>query len=161
MKRVVLYTCVVCVVLGIALMAAGKATHLFYTLESVNYFLADPMDYVTHEANGWLFLEGFPIGGNYKRQYDDVEVPGALLVEVKGKLTPDGANGNFEGPVSLYIDGMNCVGRFRASRVDYYETGSWVLHCADGSKIQDTFHFVFTGPVFVAEGSGRLLTPHE
>lgn len=160
MKRTLFSVLVVSVVLGVAVLAAGKATHLFYTIESVNYFLGDPMDYVTHEADGWLFIEGFPIAGNYVRQYDGIEVPGALLIEVKGKVSPDGADGNFEGPVSLYIDGMDCVGRFRAKRVDFYETGSWVLQCPDGSKIQDTFHFMFTGPVFFAEGSGRLLTPH-
>ena len=161
MKRTLVPTCVVCVVLLAAAMAASKATHLFYTIESDCFFLANPLDYVTHEADGWLFLEGFPIAGNYVRQYDGTEVPGALLVEVNGKVTPDGADGNFHGPVSLYIDGMDCVGRFRAKRVDFYETGSWVMQCPDGSKIQDTFHFWFTGPVFYAEGSGRLLTPHE
>ena len=160
MKRIFFAMFVVSVVLGVAVLAGGKATHLFYTTDSVVWMLASPFAFVTHEADGWLFFEGFPIYGNYQRHYDGETDLGALLIEVKGKFSPDGANGKFEGPASLYIDGMDCVGRFRASRIDYYETGSWVLQCPDGSKIQDTFHFVFSGPVFVAEGSGRLLTPH-
>ena len=160
MKRCVLSACVACVVLGVAVPAAGQATHLFYTVESENFFLGNPLDFVSHEANGWLFLESFPIFGNYQRKYDGTTVPGTLLIEVDGKVSPDGADGNFHGPISLNINEMYCVGRFRAKRVDFFETGSWVLQCPDGSIIQDTFHFVFSGPVFLAEGSGRLLTPH-
>ena len=160
MKRMLFTVLVVSVVLGVAVLAAGKATHLFYTTESTIWFVDSPLNYVTHEADGWLFIEGFPIHGAYQRIYDGVTVPGALLIEVKGKVSPDGAEGNFKGLVSLYIDDMDCVGRFRAKRVDYYEAGSWVLQCPDGSKIQDTFHFNFTPPVMAVEGSGRLLTPH-
>jgi len=151
---------VVSVVLGVAVLAAGKATHLFYTTDSVTWMFDSPLDFVIHEADGWLFIEGFPLYGAYQRIYDDVTVHGALLIEVKGKVSPDGADGNFEGLVSLFIDEMDCTGRFRSKRVDFQETGSWVLQCPDGSKIQDTFHFVFTPPVSAVEGSGRLLTPH-
>jgi hypothetical protein len=160
MKRVLFTMFVVSVVLGVAVLAAGKATHMFYTTESTIWFGDSPLNYVTHEANGWLFIEGFPIYGNYQRHYDGETDSGALLIEVKGKASLDGADGNFEGPVSLYIDGMDCVGRFRNKRVDFQETGSWVLQCPDGSKIQDTYHFIFTPPVSAVEGSGRLLTPH-
>lgn len=161
MRRALLCFVTSCAVLGVAMLAAGSATHIYYTVTSFTFMLDDPANYITHQADGWLFLEGAPIGGNYVREYDDVQVPGAVLVEVNGKFSEDGANGNFHGPVSLLIDDMECVGRFRAIRVDYFESGSWVLQCPDGSKIQDTFHFVFTGdPTWIVEGTGHLVIPH-
>ena len=162
MKRVLFSMCVVCVVLAVAVLAAGKATHVFYTLESQNFFLDDPMAYLTHEADGWLFVQGVPIGGNYVRQADGAEVLGALSLEASGKISVDFADGNFYGLVILVIDDMECSGRFRAKRVNYFETGSWVLQCPDGSKIHDTWHFTDMGePTWTAEGNGVLLIPRD
>ena len=160
MKRLCLSAIVCCVVLAVAIFAAAGATKIYYEITAFTYLMASPLDYVKQEADGWLIIEGAPVGANYVRQYDGVEVPGALYVEVNGRISVDGANARLHGPVSLFIDSMDCTGRYRASRVDYFESGSWVLQCPDGSKIQDTFHFVYTGePTWITEGSGRLLIP--
>lgn len=161
MKRYLIASCVMGVMLGVAAPAAGQATQLFYTIESVNQFGGNPLDFVTHEANGWLFLESFPIYGDYSRMYDGVVEEGFVVVEVNGKVSADGADGNFHGPITLYIGGQACIGRFRAKRVDYFEQGSWLLQCPDGSIIQDWFHFWFNVPEFVAEGTGVLLIPKD
>ena len=162
MKRRFFTMFVICVVLGFAVLAAGRATHISYTLQSVNFLMGDPFLYITHEANGWLVLQGVPIGGVYVRQIGGADVPGELFVEASGRISVDFANGNFHGPVALQIEGMECSGRFRAKRVDYFETGSWVLQCPDGSKIHDTWHFTDVGePSWLVEGNGMLLIPHE
>ena len=162
MKRAVFTMIVVAVALGSAVLVAGKATHVFYNLQSENFMMDDPMSYVTHEADGWLLFQGVPIGGNYARQIDGVDVLGALSLEASGKMSVDFADGNVHGPVTLVIEGMECSGRFRAKRVGYFETGSWVLQCPDGSKIHDTWHFTDTGVIpWIVEGNGVLLIPQE
>ena len=161
MKRKFFTIFVVGVVLGFAVLALGKATRAFYTMESVNFFTDNPMLYITHEADGWLHFQGVPIGGTYVRQINGEEVPGALTLEASAKMSVDFADGNAHGLVTLWIEDMECSGRFRAKRVNYFETGSWVLQCTDGSKIHDTWHFTDTGePTWTVEGSGMLLIPH-
>ena len=160
MKRLCLSAILCCAVLGVAIFAAAGATKIYYEITAFTYLMGSPLDHVKQEADGWLIIEGVPVGANYVRQYDGLEVAGALYVEVNGRVSVDGANARLHGPVSLFIDSMDCTGRFRASRVDYLETGSWVLQCPDGSKIQDTFQFVYTGePTWITNGSGRLLIP--
>ena len=107
MKRTLFTMIVVAVALGTAVLVAAKATHVYYNLQSENFFMDDPMLYVAHEADGWLIFQGVPIGGNYARQMDGVDVLGALSLEASGKMSVDFADGNVHGPVTLVIEVWN------------------------------------------------------
>ena len=153
---------VVCVVLGVAVLAAGKATHSSYTLVAWAWFADNPFLYFTHEADGWYVVKGVPIEGIYARLIaGDAPVSGDLSLETYGILSVDGADGNFHGPVNLSIEDMDCSGQFRSKRVNFFETGSWVLQCPDGSKIHDTWQFEYKEePSWPVVGDGMLLIPH-
>jgi hypothetical protein len=153
-------------ILTFAVLAVGQATHTNYTFTSYNRFWneVDPVDpYVTHVADGWIFVKDLPIVGAYSRVSGSNET-GNLYVEASGKLSLDGADGNFHGTVVLYLieKDMTCRGRFSGKRIAYFETLKWVLNCPDGSKIHERAGFLFDGSIpWRLDGEGTLLEPQN
>ena len=147
-------------VLALAVVAVGQATHTDYMFESVNQFAGDPAAFTTHETEDWVFVKDLPIVGVFHR-YQGSEETGTAYVKASGKISRDYSEGNFYGTVSLALDqrGMTCTGRFRGKRVDYVETLQWIVHCPDGSKIQERAEFVAASPTWTLYGTGRLLEP--
>jgi hypothetical protein len=143
MRLVIISLCI----MTFAVLAVGKATRTDYEFTSDNQF-ADPgpdpvTPYITRVVNGWVFVKDLPIVGEYARSQGSTET-GSVYVEASGKLSEDGANGTFYGTIELTLDsnGMICTGRFRGKRVDLVETLKWILHCPDGSKIQERAEFL-------------------
>ena len=162
MKRafVTVFVALRCVLNGVR--ACRCPPHSSYTLVAWAWFADNPFLYFTHEADGWYVVKGVPIEGIYVRLIaGDAPVSGDLSLETYGILSVDGADGNFHGPVNLSIEDMDCSGQFRSKRVNFFETGSWVLQCPDGSKIHDTWQFEYdeVSPWPVV-GDGMLLIPH-
>ena len=157
MRLVIVILCI----FALALLAVGKVTHTDYMFESENQFAGDPGDYITHYANGWAFVKDMPIVGEYQR-YQGSDESGTVFVEASGKISEDYAEGNFYGTITLTLNekNMTCAGRFRGKRHEYIETLHYILHCPDGSKIQERAEFAVATPTWTLLGNGRLLEPH-
>jgi len=163
MRRVAAIVVVGALVLAFATIVAARATHTKYTSEGLTYFMGDPFDYITRAAGKWLFLEDLPLGGVYARTLEDGTLEqGFKEILVSGKVSDDFADGSFHGTTSIEIRGMTCAGRFQAKRVDYFEQGSMVLQCPDGSKFHEMFQFPAdpTASEWIVYGMGTILDPH-
>jgi hypothetical protein len=161
MKRACFTVIVACVVLGIAVLAAGKATWVSYSLTAQGWFMENPYDYLTHQADGWYLVKDLPIGGFYSQDLGGEVVEAILSANVDGILSVDFADANFHGSVTLSFENSVCSGYFTATRVNYFETGNWVLQCSDGSKIHDWYHFPFGEPPWPVDGHGMRLIPQD
>jgi hypothetical protein len=155
-------------VLAFATLAVGKGKgrRSHYTFTSENQF-ADPanlFDYLAPTVDGTLLAKHLQLVGKYTRTIKGETQSGDLKVTVGGEASLDFANGKFYGLASLDLEGgVTCAGWMTAKRVEFYETGSMVMECTDGSKERARFHFeAIPGELtWTITGWGTRLEPRD